>query len=61
MEISDLQELIAIFSDLRDCNVQLQVLDWKITKVLDLRCIEETCFFFFLNISFWGPALFSNT
>lgn len=30
MEISDLQELIAIFRDLGDCNVQLQILDWKV-------------------------------
>lgn len=36
MKISDLQELIPIFCDLRDCNVELQILDWKITKVLDL-------------------------
>lgn len=36
-EIIYLEELVSIFCHFWDFDVQLQILHWKVTKVLDLR------------------------
>lgn len=37
VEVRYLQELVPIFCHFWDLDVQLQILDWKVAKVLDLR------------------------